>query len=81
MKLNDGRLARVRHERVTYIDGTVMPHGGVTVVEIYLTAEDMKIEKWISQGVAFCRPDENYNKRLGRTIALGRALKVLTKED
>jgi hypothetical protein len=31
----------------------------------------------VSQGVAVCGPYDQFNRRLGRTIALGRALKAL----
>lgn len=31
-------------------------------------------------GLAMCRPEDQFSKRLGRTIALGRALKQLERE-
>lgn len=34
----------------------------------------------VSIGVAYCRPGDQFSKRLGRTIALGRALKALAAE-
>lgn len=33
-----------------------------------------------AKGVAMCRPEDQFSKRLGRTIALGRALKKLNKK-
>ena len=45
--------------------------GGKTVVQI-LDRYDQ--EYIVAEGFAWCRPDENYNRRLGLTIALGRAL-------
>ena len=45
--------------------------GGKTVVQI-LDRYDQ--EYVVAEGFAWCRPDENYNRRLGLTIALGRAL-------
>lgn len=33
--------------------------------------------KTAAEGIAMCRPGDQFSKRLGRTIALGRALKYL----
>jgi len=74
----DGIRYRVTHKRRWKIDphaGQVWPplaKGGLTLVEI-LGENDVVV----AAGIATCRPDENYNRRLGRTIALGRALKHL----
>lgn len=50
------------------------PHvqGGRTVARIELPDGRM------FTGEAVCRPDENFNKKLGRLIATGRALKEFT---
>lgn len=45
--------------------------GGITVAEI------IDGETVVATGKAYCRLDENFNKAIGRTIALGRARKAL----
>lgn len=77
MKLEDGTVIRVRHERISGPSekpGKVVlfAKGGRTVVEIL--GEDGTP---VVSGVAVCSPLDNYNRRLGRTIALGRAQKEL----
>lgn len=44
--------------------------GGVTLVEIF----NVKEQK-VAEGSAVCSKEDNYNKKLGMRIALGRALK------
>ena len=59
----------------------VFPKGGRTVVEILTKDTDVDdVPLVLAVGVAVCRPDETYNRRLGRTIALGRALKRFRRE-
>lgn len=48
-----------------------LPKGGTTEIRILRGDEELAV------GVAMCRYDENFNHRLGRTIAFGRALKAL----
>lgn len=49
--------------------------GGLTVAEVVeIDGEDEKI---LARGEAWCRPDESFNKKLGRMVAVGRALKQL----
>ena len=48
------------------------PCGGDTIV--YLDGVDGHC---IAMGVAVCRPDERFNRKLGFRIALGRALKIM----
>lgn len=45
--------------------------GGITTAHIY---DDF--DKEISSGVAYCSMKDNYNKKLGALIALGRAKKA-----
>jgi hypothetical protein len=47
--------------------------GGKTVVQV-LDRYDQ--EHIVAEGKAYCHPGDNYNRRLGVQIALGRALKV-----
>jgi hypothetical protein len=50
----------------------VDPRGGFTTVE--LVDRDKKV-----YGVAYCSEKDNYNKKIGRMIATGRAMKDLGK--
>jgi hypothetical protein len=49
----------------------IATRGGYTKVEIF------KGEEMVAEGEAWCNTIDNFNKRLGREIALGRALKAL----
>jgi hypothetical protein len=77
-ELPPGVTVRYYHHRRyrTSADGLVVePTGGWTHAVI-LDAE----HNAVATGVADCHRRENYCKRLGRTIALGRALKALDDE-
>lgn len=83
MEVN-GKLVRVYHLRpgeMVAVDGKeelrFFPEtkGGTTRVELF----DPDGEFPLAEGVARCSPRDNYNKRLGRTIALGRAIKMLNE--
>lgn len=50
------------------------PKGGLTVVQIF------REDTLIAQGEAWCSLKDNYSRRLGRTIATGRAVKRIGKE-
>ena len=94
MTLPDGLRARYRHERLAFDHGIghvvrathyvlfsaglkPLPRGGVTTCR--LVTEDGAI---VSEAVARCSRRDNFNKRLGRDIARGRALEALrTAED
>lgn len=80
MITEDGTRYRVRHER-RYAFGITrsaamnpppLAKGGRTVVQIIDESGAVVVE-----AEARCRSNENYNRRLGRTIALGRALKKM----
>lgn len=85
MKTGDGIRFFVKHDR-DYVPegdprGTGSPDrggmrlsmfGGRTTVVIV----DEETGSLLGHGVAVCRPDERFNRRLGRTIAWGRAQKV-----
>lgn len=49
---------------------TPSPRGGVTWVDLY-----DKHGRFIAEGRADCSEHDNYSRKLGRQIALGRALK------
>lgn len=63
--LPEGYQARFNHIR---IDDS--PRGGATFCSV-LDADDHVV----ARGSAFCNAKDNFNKRIGRDIALGRALK------
>ena len=76
----DGYKVRVIHNRkIDFSDfpkTTIkFPQGGVTRVEVR-TPDGKELV-----GEAVCHPEENYNKKLGVKIALGRALKGETFEN
>jgi hypothetical protein len=54
---------------LVHVERRVEPKGGATYVTF--EAEDGAI---IADGVAFCRDDECFNKKIGRKVALYRAL-------
>lgn len=64
----DGYKVRVKHYRLMNLDG-IKARGGKTVVEV--TAPDGT--NFV--GMSRCSRNENFNKRLGVRIALGRAFK------
>jgi hypothetical protein len=49
--------------------------GGITCVQIIQTVKDTQI--LLVEGFAYCNPNENFDKKLGTQIALGRALAKL----
>lgn len=83
-KIPDGAVVKFRHERkrasgnVVSIDEgplPVLPRGGQTVCRVILP-DGSEIE-----GVAHCSKKDNYSKKLGRDIALGRALAAISKRE
>ncbi len=63
-----GFKVEVRHIRHLESDGEVSLFGGETDVVIY-NQED----RVLATGRAACRPDERFDRKLGLTIAIGRA--------
>lgn len=47
----------------------IIPNGGVTVVDIFDKEGNV-----LSTGIAHCSIEDNFNKRIGRQLALGRAI-------
>lgn len=64
-----GFKVRVMHHRLMNLDG-IKARGGKTVVEITTPNGETLV------GMARCSRNENFNKRLGVRIALGRAFKT-----
>lgn len=73
-----------RHEASRLLPSSrrVDPHGGTTVVSIYRELErradrpDVPNLQLVTQGCAYVSKHDNYDKKRGVLIALGRALKV-----
>lgn len=63
-------LAGEHHGREKY--GTPLGRGGFTTCSLVDAAGYV-----VAQGHAECHENDNFNRKLGRTIALGRALKDL----
>lgn len=79
---SDGLKYRVVHARREPLDGEtgkVSQFGGETVVTLVDDdKEPLKTESGhVVAGIAYCRADETFWRNLGRTIALGRARKML----
>lgn len=68
-KLDDGDLAT---ELVQLLKGAPAAKGGMTLVDVVDGEGNV-----LAQGAAPCSKKDNYDRRKGRTIALGRALKAL----
>ena len=66
------------HEREHGEFGEVLPHGGKTHAEICFMGDDAG--GIIYTGIARCSQRDNFSRRMGRTIALGRAVKSLRSE-
>lgn len=68
------RTVRARKDAIMRID----PRGGETVALLYRQEQDPQTDAAVATGTAVCSVNDNYNKRIGRDIALGRAVKKLT---
>lgn len=68
-----GYKVEVRHVRYLDEDEKPIDKGGYTSVNLY------KNERTAAHGIAACSKKDNYNRKLGLTIALGRAVKKLGK--
>lgn len=66
-----GMKVRVMHSRINGQDNVILPKGGCTVIEI--TDQNGKTVR----GTAECSRKDNFNRKMGNTIALGRALEKL----
>lgn len=72
-----GYSVRYRHHRVA-VDNDLRllgPKGGETEARVYGPDDSL-----VAIGVAVCHPSDNFSRRLGRSIALGRALKQLFRK-
>lgn len=70
----DGYKVRVKHFRRTNSEG-INSRGGKTVVEV-TTPEGVTLV-----GISRCSRKENFNKRLGVRIALGRAFSSVQNKE
>jgi hypothetical protein len=71
MEIPEGLHVRYQHVRV-FVNEKITPRGGYTIAYIEDADHNM-----IVKGVAKCRYDEQFNKRIGRDVSRGRALKRL----
>lgn len=77
-QLPDGYTVKYVHSRNVEPDPeagglpVLLPTGGQTVAKVLNPDGEQ-----VAEGEATCRPDENFSKPLGRTIALGRALALM----
>ena len=71
----DGAVVKFHHRRV-YDDRTVLvvePRGGTTICRLEIPDEEA------IEATARCNSKENYCKRIGRDVSLGRALLLAEK--
>lgn len=64
--------ARGTKAELARVGARILPNGGETLAVIFNELGDR-----VSMGLAECREDETFVPSMGRTIALGRALKML----
>lgn len=64
-------VATIEHRRIGGCFDKANPKGGMTVVSLWLS-KDCAVS-----GVAFCCEKDTYNKKKGKSIALGRVLRGL----
>lgn len=76
----DGLSVRYSHHRYLNPDGkTTNPKGGWTTAVLYdqppaVVGNEQPV-RVVATGVAYCHLNDNFNRKIGRDIALGRALK------
>lgn len=73
-----GGLTLVTKQEASVLGREINPRGGLTIAQI--VREDH--EGWrvvICDGEAYCSENDNYNRKIGREIAVGRALKVFNE--
>jgi hypothetical protein len=67
----EGYKVRVMHGRITGKSGAISPRGGTTVIELTTPQGTTVIAK------AECSYKDNFNRRVGNQIALGRAINMI----
>jgi len=74
------RVIHKRHQKIVKkIDGDYLENsakGGTTIIEI--TTPDKQTD---AGGIAVCSVEDNYDRKVGNAIALGRALATLSQEQ
>ena len=68
----DGYTVKYYHSRHVGADGRPTPKGGRTQAIISDSSDNV-----VCSGYAFCSDKDSFNRKIGRNIALGRALKDL----
>lgn len=76
-QLPEGTKVEFSHNRRRSSAHVIEPRGGVTTAYIY---EDKVEGRVLATAQAHCSDEDNYNKKIGRQISLGRALKKLSAE-
>jgi hypothetical protein len=96
MNIPDGLTVRFTHKRRlravwanhtflgTYWDARreglepedILPHGGLTTCRLV-----DEYGETVAEGTAVCSKRDNYSKRLGRAISMGRAIEALRMSD
>lgn len=67
---------RVRYQHHRYLDPSgegTSPKGGWTTASLLRDTEDG--EQVVATGISYCHLNDNFNRKIGRDISLGRALK------
>lgn len=67
-----GYSVDIHHVRNYDKNGVISCRGGITEVDIY---KNFVLASY--RGVSLCNDKDNYNKKLGVRIALGRAMKLM----
>jgi hypothetical protein len=79
---------KVRYEHIRFQRGAragkrsrliTLPKGGRTRCKLYRQGQDPNVDRPVAVGIAECSRHDNYDKKIGRTIALGRAIKQAQK--
>jgi hypothetical protein len=68
----DGYTVKYYHSRFIGLDGHPSPKGGGTTAHIIDSNGDV-----VSIGKSICSKKDAFNRKMGRTIALGRAIKQM----
>lgn len=85
MKVEVPPRMRVWYEHIRYRENTrgmpISPRGGRTIAKLYVEGEDPKVDPPVAEGEANCSVNDNYSKKVGRDIALGRAVAQVRRAE
>ncbi len=76
-----GLEGKERYYYLRFGTGAEIPDGFLGVATICLLPVPACDGNTILRGIAFCSPPDQFNKKVGRAIALGRAVKALERGD